>query len=64
MSLLKDAFKPATRRWIYNVATALYPILVVLGIARAADGGLWLALVAAVLGAGTTQLAADNVNDE
>jgi hypothetical protein len=63
MQILKDAFKPATRRWIYDIATALYPILVILGVANAAHGGAWLAFVASVLGIGTNVLASSNVTE-
>jgi hypothetical protein len=63
MQILKDAFKPATRRWIYDIAAALYPVLVLVGVANAADGGVWLALVASVLGIGTNILASSNVTD-
>lgn len=63
MQILKDAFKPATRRWIYDIATALYPILVLVGVANAEHGGAWLALVASVLGIGTNILASSNVTE-
>ena len=63
MGILKDAFTPATRRWIYDVAAALYPILVLIGVANVEHGGAWLTLVASVLGFSTNVLASSNVVD-
>lgn len=63
MGILKDAFTPTTRRWIYDVATALYPILVLIGVANVDHGGAWLTLVASVLGVGTNILASSNVGE-
>lgn len=51
---------PATRRYLYGVATAVVPLLVGLGVVGADDGILWLAVVGAILGMGATSLAAVN----
>lgn len=51
---------PATRRYLYGVATAVVPLLVGLGVVGADDGTLWLAVVGAILGMGATSLAAVN----
>jgi hypothetical protein len=64
MGILKDAFAPKTRRWIYDIATALYPVLVLLGVANVEHGGAWLTLVASILGVGTNILASSNVTEE
>ncbi len=53
-----------TRRWLYGIATALVPLLVALGVFTEAHGGLWLAVVAAVLAPGATALAAANTDRE
>ncbi|MBY4571260.1 hypothetical protein ACN95_14665 [Gordonia sihwensis] len=51
---------PAVRQWIYLVLTALLPILVGYGVVAETDVSLWLALAAAILGAGGTALAASH----
>ena len=51
---------PATRRYLYGIATAVVPLLVGLGVVGADDGILWLAVVGAILGMGATSLAAVN----
>ncbi|WP_443667725.1 phage holin [Gordonia sihwensis] len=48
------------RQWIYLVLTALLPILVGYGVVAETDVSLWLALAAAILGAGGTALAASH----
>lgn len=48
---------PEVRAWLYTVATALLPILVALGLVTAEHGGLWLALVGAILGTPALALA-------
>ena len=44
---------PDVRRWLYGIATALVPILVVYGVIEASTAPMWVALVASVLGTGT-----------
>lgn len=44
---------PEVRRWLYGIATALVPILVVYGVIEASTAPMWVALVASVLGTGT-----------
>nr|DAL28233.1 MAG TPA_asm: Mycobacterial 2 TMS Phage Holin (M2 Hol) Family [Caudoviricetes sp.] len=51
---------PATRRYIYGIAFAAMPLLVVAGIMQDGTTGLVLELVGAVLGMGTTGLARAN----
>ena len=55
---------PATRRYIYAVATALMALLIGNGIVTAAESSLWLGVIEALLGlagGGATALAAANV---
>lgn len=44
---------PDVRRWLYGIATALVPILVVYGVIESTTAPMWVALVASVLGTGT-----------
>ncbi|WGD38464.1 hypothetical protein [Lysinibacter sp. HNR] len=48
------------RRWIYGIAAALVPLLTAIGVLTAEHGGLWLSLVAAILGTGAPVLAGVN----
>ncbi|WGD36835.1 hypothetical protein [Lysinibacter sp. HNR] len=50
----------ATRLWIYGITAALLPLLIAIGVLTAEHGGLWLNLVAAVLGTGAPALAGAN----
>lgn len=50
----------AVRLRIYQVLTAVMPILAVYGVIADSQAGLWLALAAALLGTGGTALAAAN----
>lgn len=43
---------PRTRTYIYTVAVAAIPLLVIAGIIAADEAALWLNLVAALLGLG------------
>lgn len=52
--------QPQTRAWIYAVSIPLLALLVGLGIVTEGTSGLVLDLVAAVLGVGTSALAAAN----
>lgn len=54
-------FSPKTRLWLYGVVIAALAILVGYGIVDQGHAGLWLTLAAAVLGLGSTGLAAANV---
>lgn len=51
---------PAVRLWFYGVLVALAALAVAYGLVTVEQGGLWLALGAAVLGAGPL-VAARNV---
>ena len=44
---------PDVRRWLYGIATALVPILVIYGVIESETAPMWIALVASVLGTGT-----------
>lgn len=44
---------PDVRRWLYGIATALVPILVIYGLIESETAPMWIALVASVLGTGT-----------
>lgn len=58
---LKD---PQVRKYIYNVAKALLPILVVAGWLVDSNVGLILTLLAAILGFSTNELAAVNTDTD
>lgn len=62
MSALTDLFSPTTRKWIYNVAVAVVPLLVVLGVITNDIAGQVLIIAGAVLGLGTNLLASANTN--
>lgn len=53
----------STRRWVYRIAVAGAGVAIGYGVMTAAEGGLWLALAAAVLGA-PSALAGANTPDE
>lgn len=57
---MKDIFAPATRRWIYGVASALLPLLITLGAITPEIAGDVLNVLAAVLAVGVSSLAASN----
>ena len=44
---------PDVRRWLYGIATALVPILVIYGVIESETAPMWISLVASVLGTGT-----------
>lgn len=48
-----DWLTPDVRRWLYAIATALVPILVVYGVIESSTAPRWVALAASVLGTGT-----------
>lgn len=54
----------ATRAYLYRVAVALIPILVVAGYVAGDQAQLWLGLAAAVLGVGSAGLAARNTSTD
>jgi hypothetical protein len=51
---------PATRRYVYGIAIAAIPLLVILGVITADQSQVYLNLAAAVLGLGTASLALPN----
>jgi hypothetical protein len=58
-----DKILPAeTRLWIYRIAIAIIPLLVILGVITADIGGSILFIIASVLGLGAAGLAERNVN--
>lgn len=58
---IEAALSPATRKWIYNIAISLAPLLAVIGIAN--DGVIQnvLVLVAAALSISTDTIAKRNL---
>jgi hypothetical protein len=52
------------RAWFYGIATAAVPVLTTYGLVTADQGGVWLMLVAAVLGTGSPALALRNVTPD
>lgn len=58
---IENALSPATRRWIYNMAIAIAPLLAVIGIAN--DGVIQnvLVVIAAALSISTDALSKRNV---
>ena len=55
-----NTFTPAVRKWIYGIAAAAIPILVLFGVVAAEDTQVWLNFAAAVLGLGAAGLALPN----
>jgi hypothetical protein len=51
-----------TRAWIYRIAIAVVPLLTGYGIVEDSKAALWLGLVGAALGFGTSALAAANTS--
>lgn len=51
---------PEVRRWLYGIAVAVVPLLIALGVVTEAHGGLWIAIVGAVLAPVAPALAAAN----
>lgn len=51
---------PAARLWLYGIAIAVAGLLVGYGILTVEQGGLWLAVIGAILGTGNA-VAARNV---
>lgn len=43
---------PKTRRWYYDVALALVPVLIAYGVVSEVEAAVWLGLLQAVLGLG------------
>lgn len=58
---IENALSPATRRWIYNMAMAIAPLLAVIGIAN--DGIIQnvLVVIAAALSISTDAIAKHNI---
>lgn len=46
---MTDFLPPAVRSWLYGVALAVLPLLVVAGLVTEAEAPLWAVLVGAVL---------------
>jgi hypothetical protein len=61
MNLNLDA---KTRKYLYNVAKALVPLLITLGVLNQNVAGQILGVVAAVLSYAVPDLASKNVNEE
>lgn len=57
-----QSLTPERRAWAYDVVKALMPILVALGAVASGQAQMALLLVAALLGFGTTAVAARNVS--
>ena len=55
-----NTFTPAVRKWIYGIAAAAIPVLVLFGVVAAEDTQVWLNFAAAVLGLGAAGLALPN----
>jgi hypothetical protein len=53
MPSLGDIFTPQVRQYLYVIATAAVPLLIVYGILDAVQAAVWLALAGAVLATGT-----------
>lgn len=54
---------PDTRKWIYRISAAAGVVLIGYGVITAEEGGLWLALIGAILG-GPSGLASVNTPDK
>lgn len=53
----------AIRMWLYGIAVAVAGLLIGYGVITAAEGGLWLSLIVAVL-AIAPAVAIDNISEE
>lgn len=51
---------PDTRKYIYGILAAAVPLAISCGLVSGSDAILWLALAAAILGAGANALASQN----
>lgn len=51
---------PAVRRWLYGIAAAVVPALVLLDVVTGEEGAAWLAVAGAILGVPVLGLAAAN----
>jgi hypothetical protein len=51
-----------TRAWIYRVATALLPLLILYGVVSEAEAALWVGVLAAVLAVGEGALASKHTS--
>ena len=51
-----------TRAWIYRIAIAVVPLLVMYGLIEDSSAALWLGVVGALLGTGTNVLASANTS--
>lgn len=60
----KGIQNPATRKYVYGIVAAAIPILVVFGVIAEDQVQLYLTLAAAVLGFGSSALAAPNTPKE
>lgn len=51
-----------TRAWIYRIAIAAVPLLVMYGLVEDSQAALWLGVIGAILGTGTNVLASANTS--
>lgn len=56
---MTDYLTPAIRKWVYGIATAVIPLLIVYGVLDENAAPLWIALVGAVLVPGMAALHTD-----
>lgn len=61
---MTDFWTAKRRAWLYGIATASVPVLTAYGFVTADNGGLWLMLVASILGTGSPALALKNVTPD
>jgi hypothetical protein len=61
MNWIASLFSPDTRKWIYDVAMAVIPLFVIIGVINTEVAGQVMLIAAAVLGTGTNLLARANV---
>ena len=54
-------FSRAGRKWLYSVAVAAIPVIVLYGVIDPKDAPAWLALVAALLGVAAPAMALRNL---
>jgi hypothetical protein len=64
MEAISKLFSANTRKWIYDVAMAVIPLLVILGVLNTEVAGQVMLIAAAVLGTGTNLLARANVTPD
>lgn len=62
--MIEDFWTAKRRAWLYGIATAAVPVLTAYGLVTSNEGGVWLMLIAAILGTSSSALASKNVTPD